>query len=150
MWWDTVKSIEDLYKLVEFEKLVHPERDWLTVDEYASWLRMGLQTTVLKESTKKWKGSYQTINSGDGNVIFVGFGRHPDYKGKGIGQILMNRLIALNKKNGSLICETRQNNKSMIRLLKANNFRLMKEEFRNDEDWTWWKFDGGNSGDAKF
>lgn len=145
MWWDKVKSIEDLYKLVEFEHLVHPERDWLTVNEYKSWFNMGLRATILKETNTTWKGSYQTIDSGDGNIIFVGFGRHPNHKGKGIGQILMNRLITQNIKNGSLICETRQNNKSMIRLLKVNSFKLMKEEFKNGEDWTWWKFDGGKS-----
>lgn len=138
MWWDEVTTIDDVYKLVRFEKLVQPETDCLSIKEYVSWFDMGLKITILKESNSLWKGSYQLIDNGEGDIIFAGFGRHPDYKGKGIGQILMNRMLTRSN-TASLICETRHNNYPMIRLLKANGFMFTHDEFKDDDHWTWWK-----------
>ena len=139
MWWDKVKTIQDVYTLVEFEKQVQPEQDRLTINEYISWINAGLKIIVLKEAQNKWKGSYQLLPEKEGKVIFAGFGRHPDYRGKGIGQILMNRLISAHP-DCFLSCETRQDNKSMIRLLRANKFYFTKNELKGDNHWTWWEF----------
>lgn len=139
MWWDKVKSIQDIYNLVEFEKQVQPEQDCLNVSEYIKWLNSGLEIIILKESKNKWKGSYQLLPKKEGTIIFAGFGRHPDYKGRGIGQILMNRLIATHP-NSSLLCETRQDNKNMIRLLKSNGFEFVKDELKAYDHWTWWEY----------
>ena len=143
MWWIELHSIEDIYKLVEFEKEVHSEKDCMTVEEYKSWYDLGLRTTVLKDNNGEWKGSYQTINNGKDSILFAGFGRHPVYKGKGIGQILMNRLIARSK-GKLLICETRHDNKSMIRLLENNGFVFVYDEIKEDDCWTWWKYESKN------
>ncbi len=37
-------------------------------------MSMGLKITVLKESDHLWKGSYQIIDNGEGDIIFAGFG----------------------------------------------------------------------------
>jgi len=142
VWWDEVRSLDDIYKLVQFENLVQPEKDCLTVKEYILWMNMGLKITVLKEDNHIWKGSYQTIDTGEGDIIFAGFGRHPDYKSNGIGQILMNRLLTRSK-SATLFCETRHDNYPMIKLVKANGFIFMNDEFKDDDHWTWWKREQG-------
>ena len=138
MLWDKVKSSEDLDQLIEFEKAVQPEKDCLTIDEYTSWIGAGLEITILRESSGDIIGSYQIIKGSEGDTLFAGFGRHPDYKGKGVGQNFMNRIIT-RPKIGALICETRHDNHNMIRLLKVNGFEFTNDEFKDDEHWTWWK-----------
>lgn len=138
VWWAELTTLEDLYKLVQFEKLVQPDIDCLTIKEYVSWFDMGLKITVLKESDMVWKGSYQLIDNGEGDIIFAGFGRHPAYKGKGVGQVLMNRLLTRST-TASLVCETRRDNYPMIRLLEANGFLFTGDEFKEGDHWTWWK-----------
>lgn len=141
MWWIEVRSITDLCRLVKFEKEVQPEKDWMTVEDYVTWYDLGLRTTVLKDNyTGNWKGSYQLIDNGEGDMLFAGFGRHPEYEAEGIGQILMNRMISKTK-GRALICETRHDNHRMIRLIKANGFVFTQDEYKDDDHWTWWKRD---------
>ena len=124
MWWEEVQSIVDLCRLVKFEKEVHLEKDWMTVEEYVLWYDKGLRTAVLLDDTGQWKGSYQLIDTEGDVVKFFGFGRNPEYIGKGVGQILMNRMLSKTK-GKALICETRLNNYPMIRLLEANGFIII-------------------------
>lgn len=138
MWWIEVNSVVDICKLVEFEKEVQPEKDCMSVEEYMSWYNMGLHATVLKDPDGTWKGSYQIIDTGEDNILFAGFGRHPIYKGTGVGQILMNRLLS-KVKDRPLICETRHDNKNMISLLENNGFIFTHEEIKEDDKWSWWK-----------
>jgi len=138
VWWDKITTVVDICKLVEFEKTVQPEKDCMTVEEYVEWFSLGLKVVVLRNENGEWKGSYQTIPTGEGDTLFAGFGRHADYEETGIGQIMMNRLIS-EIKVGALICETRHDNDKMLKLLKTNGFKFERSEYKDGDHWTWWK-----------
>lgn len=137
--WEKVINLLDVCKLVEFDKKAHPSKDQMTVDEYVTWLKSGLEVFVLMDNDR-WIGSYQIIRKDDDKIYFAGFAVDPDFQGHGYGQELMDNMI---KEFGHkcLICKTRENNIVMKSLLKKNGFfrdhdELVSEE--PDDHWTWW------------
>ncbi len=145
--WDKVINLLDVCRLVEFDKRAHPPGDQMTVDEYVTWLKSGLEVFALKDDTH-WIGSYQIIRKDEDKIYFAGFAVDPDARGQGRGQELMDHMIKeFGHKN--LICKTRENNTIMKSLLIKNRFFRDHDELVSEDlndHWTWWtRFPSGNA-----
>ena len=139
MSWQKIINLLDVCRLVEFDKRAHPPKDQMTVDEYVTWLKSGLEIFALKDD-ENWIGSYQIIRKDDDKIFFAGFAVDPDFQGQGRGQEIMNHMInEFGHKN--LICKTRENNTAMKSLLQKNGFFRDHDEVVStdpDDHWTWW------------
>lgn len=137
--WEKIINLLDVCRLVEFDKRVHPPKDQMTVDEYVTWFKSGLEIFALKDDDH-WIGSYQIIRKDDDKIFFAGFAVDPDFQGQGRGQEIMNHMInEFGHKN--LICKTRENNIVMKSLLQKNGFFRDYDEIIStdpDDHWTWW------------
>lgn len=138
MKWTKVLKLHDLCRLVAFDKNVHPQQDQLTVDEYVTWMKRGLEIHCLRDQNDYWIGSYQIIRKGDDEILFAGFGVDPEHHGHGYGQMLMGHMIR-EYGHKKLTCKTRENNHVMKHLLEKNIFFRDHDEIVDDGDhWTWW------------
>ncbi len=145
--WNKVINLLDVCRLVEFDKKAHPLHDQLTVDEYITWLKSGLEVFSLTDDTH-WIGSYQIIRKDEDKIYFAGFAVHPDLRGQGRGQEIMDHIIKeFGHKN--LICKTRENNIIMKSLLIKNRFFRDHDELVSEDPndhWTWWtRFPSSNT-----
>lgn len=138
MKWTKVLNLNDICRLVAFDKEVHPSKDQLTVDEYVTWMKRGLEIHRLKDQNDYWIGSYQIIRKGEEEIYFAGFGVDPNHHGHGYGQMLMGHMIR-EYGHKKLTCKTRDNNHIMKHLLQKNNFFRDHDEIVDGGDhWTWW------------
>lgn len=140
MEWKKVLKLPDVCNLVAFDKRAHPPNDQMTVDEYVTWLKRGLEIFSLRDHHNIWIGSYQIIRKESNEIYFAGFAVDPDYRGHGYGQQIMDHMI---KECGhlKLTCKTRETNIVMKSLLKKNNFFRDHDEIISsdpDDHWTWW------------
>lgn len=137
MFWFEITDKKNIQRLVEFEKKVHPSRDWVTVDEYNFWLKRGLKITALINGLNEIIGVYQILDEPD-KMFFHGFAVHVKYQSKGIGQKLMDKMIK-DYGHKNIACKTRPNNHKMKKLLTRNHFVNRLDEIQNNgEHWTWW------------
>ena len=138
MKWTKVLNLNDVCQLVSFDKNVHPPQDLLTVDEYVTWLRRGLEIHCLKDQNDNWLGLYQILQKSEEEIYFAGFGVDHEHHGHGFGQMLMGHMIR-EYGHKKLTCKTRESNHIMKYLLGKNNFFRDHDEIddRNDH-WTWW------------
>ena len=139
MIWQLVQNITDVCRLVEFDRKAHPEKDWVTLDEYITWIKSGLEIYSLIDDNH-WVGSYQIIRQGDEKIFFAGFAVDPNRRGQGMGQQLMDNMIE-NFGHKNLICKTRETNNTMKTLLLKNGFFRDHDEIVSedpDDHWTWW------------
>lgn len=137
MKWTKVLNFQDVCRLVSFDKKVHPPNDQLTVDEYITWIKRGLEIHCLRDHDDHWIGSYQIIRKNENEIYFAGFGIDPNFRGHGYGQMLMGHMIR-EYGHKELTCKTRNDNDIMKHLLQKNNFFRDHDEITEKDHWTWW------------
>ena len=140
MKWIKIINLTDVCRMVQFDKRAHPPEDQMTVDEYVTWFKSGLEVFCLRDQNDDWIGSYQYFRKNENEIYFAGFAVDPDHRGHGYGQKLMSHMIR-ECGHKMLTCKTRNTNIVMKSLLKKNNFFRNHDEILSDDPedhWTWW------------
>lgn len=133
--WELMNGSSDWDALIAFDHQCYPKELRVDVQWYRDYYRKGYISWLLLEEDKV-RGNFQLRPYDDGGFYISGIAVLPSYQGRGLGRLLLDKLLELYG-NHQLIARIQEENFRSRNLFESAGFQWTHETVDETGKWNW-------------